>query len=125
MSEYIEAKKREKTAGSGRSPAVSNQKKITNDELRDVVNEKSKKSEEKKEKSKKNLFQLKKRLEQLEKEIESAENQKSKIENAMNGEEFIKYPVKAKTISAEYDAVSKKLNELMEEWGRVSEEIES
>ncbi len=123
VSEYIEAKKREKSAISGQQSTVSGQKKFSNDNLQLKI--KNSKKDDKKEKSKKNLFHLKKRLEQLEKEIAKTEAEKEAIEKKMGSEEFIKYPVKAKTISAEYDAVNKKLNDLMEEWEKVSEEIES
>lgn len=126
VSEYIEAKKREKGEKGeirGQKAVVGSQKAFSNDNVQFAIE--NSKNVEKKEKPKKNLFKLKKRLEQLEKEIETTENQKSKIENAMNSDEFIKYPVKAKTISAEYDTINKKLNELMEEWEKVSEEIES
>ena len=123
VSEYIEAKKREKSAISGQQSTVSGQKKFSNDNLQLKI--KNSKKDDKKEKSKKNLFHLKKRLEQLEKEIAATEEEKAAIEKKMGSDEFIKYPVKAKTISAEYDAVNKKLNDLMEEWEKVSEEIES
>jgi len=75
------------------------------------------------EKHKKNLHQLKKRLEQVEKEIADAEAQKAMLEKKMASDEFIKYPLKAKTITAEYDAATKKLNQLMEEWEKLSSEI--
>jgi ATP-binding cassette subfamily F protein 3 len=129
VSEYIEAKKKEKgeiggqkSDGSNQRSVISSAGKFSNDNVQSKIE--NLKKDEKKEKPKKNLFQLKKRLEQLEKEIGEIENQKSKIENKMNSEEFIKYPVKAKVISAEYDTVNKKLNELMEEWGKISEEVE-
>ena len=41
----------------------------------------------------------------------------------MASDEYVKYPLKAKTISTEYDAVTKRLNVLMEEWEKVSSEI--
>lgn len=77
------------------------------------------------EKLKKNLHQLKKKLEQVEKDISSAEEQKAALEKKMASDEFIKYPLKAKTISAEYDTVTKKLNAMMEEWEKLSSEIDS
>lgn len=77
-----------------------------------------------KEKPKKNLFHLKKQLEQIEKEIAKKESEKAAIEKKMSSDEFVKYPIKAKTISAEYDAVTKSLNELMEEWAKLSEAME-
>ncbi|MEW5799237.1 MAG: ABC-F family ATP-binding cassette domain-containing protein [Bacteroidota bacterium] len=123
VSEYIEAKKSERT--SIQSTVSSRQNKITNNQLPIIPDPLSQKLKVKSEKPRKNVFQLKKRLEQLEKEIAEIEHQKSKIENTMGSEEFIKYPVKAKTISAEYSAINKRLNELMEEWEKVSEEIES
>jgi ATP-binding cassette subfamily F protein 3 len=76
------------------------------------------------EKHKKNPHQLKKKLEQVEKDISYAEEQKAVLEKKMAGDEFVKYPLKAKTISTEYDAVTKKLNALMEEWEKVSAELE-
>jgi ATP-binding cassette subfamily F protein 3 len=77
-----------------------------------------------KEKPKKNLFHLKKQLEQTEKEIAKKEEEKGLLEKKMASDEFMKYPIKAKTISAEYDDVAKRLNELLEEWTRMSEEME-
>ncbi len=130
VSEYIEAKKKEKA--SSQKSIFSNQTSEEKSSLpyqvpRDTFGRGDKRGsfavEEKKEKPKKNTFQLKKRLEQVEKEIEKIENVKSKIENEMSSDEFVKYPIKAKTISAEYDAVNKKLNELMEEWTKISEEL--
>lgn len=123
VSEYIEAKKKEKsqlTIDNGKLKIEQR-----NAEVRNLKEEESQKSKVKSDgdKSKKNTFQLKKRLEQIEKEIAEIENRKSKIENEMSSDEFVKYPIKAKTISAEYDAVNKKLNELMEEWTKISEEL--
>jgi len=124
VSEYIQAKKKERL--SSQSSVLSTQNEISNSEgSQKQTEEKPGKGDSKKEKPKKNLFQLKKRLEQVEKEIAEIENQKSKIENTMSGEEFIKYPVKAKVISAEYESATKKLNELMEEWAKLSEESEA
>ncbi|MFA6467763.1 MAG: ATP-binding cassette domain-containing protein [Bacteroidota bacterium] len=72
---------------------------------------------------KKNLHQLKKKLEEVEKSIATVEEQKAALEKKMSSDEFVKYPLKAKTISAEYDGVTKKLNALMEEWEKLSSEI--
>jgi ATP-binding cassette subfamily F protein 3 len=77
-----------------------------------------------KEKPKKNLFHLKKQLEQVEKEIAKKESEKAALEKKMASDEFVKYPIKAKTISQEYEAATKSLNVLMEEWAKLSEEIE-
>ncbi len=129
VSEYIEAKKKEKKQLSGSNEQLTsnnNQKKSSDSQVQtsgDQAGQKSKgKSEEAK--PKKNTFQLKKRLEQLEKEIAVKEEEKAKLEKKMAGDEFVKYPVKAKTISAEYDAVTKKLNDLMEEWTKLEVELE-
>lgn len=124
VSEYIEAKKREKSAGNDqRSPMNVEQRP---DSGRKTVTPAApvKETEKKEGKPKKNLFQVKKRLEQTEKAIAAKEQEKASLEKRMAGEEFAKYPVKAKTISAEYAAVTKALNELMEEWAKLSEEME-
>lgn len=132
VSDYIETKKRERfssqsSAARGQMSEVSNQparRSFSEGGMSEIDGKNGGTREGKKEKPKKNLFQLKKRLEQVEKEIAEIENQKLKIEHAMSSEEFAKYPVKAKVISAEYESVTKKLNELMEEWGKVLEELE-
>ncbi len=124
VSEYIAKKKSEKKQLTMDSGQLNIEKR--NAEVRNLKEEESKKSKVKNDGDtwKKNTFQLKKRLEQIEKEIAENENQKSKIEHAMGGDEFVKYPLKAKTITADYDAMTKKLNELMEEWEKVSSELE-
>ncbi|MDD8018145.1 MAG: ABC-F family ATP-binding cassette domain-containing protein [Bacteroidota bacterium] len=128
VSEYIEAKKKEKkqlSENSDQSSAISNQKKNTNDKLPITKNEQSQKSKVKSNAPKQNTFQLKKRLEQVEKEIAVAEEEKANLEKKMGSEEFAKYPIKAKAVSTEYDAATKKLNALMEEWTKLEEELES
>ncbi|MBW7886831.1 MAG: ABC-F family ATP-binding cassette domain-containing protein [Bacteroidetes bacterium] len=74
---------------------------------------------------KKNLFQIKKRLEKIEKEIAQLEEEKKKLETAMTKAEFFKHPIKAKTMTSEYDEITKKLNVLMEEWAELEEEHEN
>jgi ATP-binding cassette subfamily F protein 3 len=121
VSDYIASKKKEKQLSNDSAQSL-NEKRKGAEEKREKEEVRSEKG--KNEKPKKNQFQLKKRLEQIEKEIESVEQEKSAIEKKMAGDEFAKYPIKAKTISADYEAVAKKLSALMEEWGKVSEELE-
>jgi len=125
VSEYIAKKKVEKKQLS--TDASQLKKENAKQEIRntkpEVESEKSKVKSEA-EKSKKNPHQLKKKLEQVEKDISYAEEQKASLEKKMASDEFIKYPLKAKTISAEYDGVVKKLNALLEEWEKVSAELE-
>jgi len=126
VSEYIAKKKVEKKQLS--TDASQLKKENAKQEIRntkpEVESEKSKVKSEA-EKSKKNPHQLKKKLEQVEKDISYAEEQKASLEKKMASDEFIKYPLKAKTISAEYDGVVKKLNALLEEWEKVSAELEN
>lgn len=122
VSEYLEAKKREKA--SSQVPEVGKQEKIAYTHVPVIPGQSNQKFKVNSEKQKKNTFQLKRRLEQIEKEIAEIENQKSKIEDTMASVEFFRNPATAKTISAEYDAVNKKLNELIEEWTKISEELE-
>ena len=121
VSDYIEAKKQLKMDNG----KLTIEKTIANSKSH-IPNDNSSPKVEKKEhpKPKRNLFKLKKELEKLEKDIAKKEEEKAKLEKKMTSEEFINHPLKAKVISADYAAVSKKLSELMEEWTRVSEEIE-
>ncbi|NUN70074.1 MAG: ATP-binding cassette domain-containing protein [Bacteroidetes bacterium] len=124
VSEYIAKKKSEKRQLTIDSGQLKQEKREEGHKVK-VKNEqegqKSKgKSEE--EKPKKNLHQLKKRLEEVEKEIAALESQKAALEKKMASDEFLKHPLKAKTISSEYDGTNKKLNGLMEEWAKLSEE---
>lgn len=127
VSEYIDAKKKERKQLTAETAQVKKENYKAEESQKAKVkgeqeSQKSKvKSEE--EKPKKNLHQLKKRLEQVEKDIAAAEEQKALLEKKMASDEFIKHPLKAKTITAEYDAATKKLNQLMEEWEKVSSEI--
>jgi len=126
VSEYIDAKKKERKQLTAETAQVKRENyKAEESQKLKVKNEQESqkakgKSEE--EKPKKNLHQLKKRLEQVEKDIAAAEEQKALLEKKMASDEFIKHPLKAKTISAEYDGTNKKLNGLMEEWTKLSEE---
>ncbi|MFA6440369.1 MAG: ATP-binding cassette domain-containing protein [Bacteriovoracaceae bacterium] len=125
VSDYIAKKKVEKkqlTIESGQLKADRRSAEKSASNARAEESQKGKVKSEP-EKHKKNLHQLKKRLEQVEKDIAYAEEQKATLEKKMAGDEFIKYPLKAKTITAEYDAVTKKLNELMGEWEKLSSEI--
>jgi ATP-binding cassette, subfamily F, member 3 len=129
VSEYIDAKKREKSQLTMNNQQVTMstlQKKGVENKLPLVSEQESQKFKGKNKNAapKKNQFQLKKQLEQVEKEIAKTEEEKVKIEKKMAGEEFTRYPIKAKSISAEYDAVNKKLNSLMEEWTKLEEEVE-
>lgn len=126
VSDYIAKKKVEKKQLSTDASQLKkeNAKQETRNTKPEVESEKVKGKSET-EKHKKNPHQLKKKLEQVEKDISYAEEQKAALEKKMASDEFVKYPLKAKTISAEYDAVTKKLNALMEEWEKVSAEIES
>ena len=123
VSEYIAKKKVEKKQIS------SDNAQIKRDNLKPETrsqkqSEPSKKHVPETDKQKKNTHQLKKKLEQVEKDIAAAEEQKAALEKKMASDEFVKYPLKAKTISMEYDAVTKRLNVLMEEWEKISSEIE-
>ncbi len=120
---YLDAKKRERQA-------VSSQKKISNTELRTSNTEKNKPAEIKREKekpaeikSKNNLHQLKKKLESVEKEIEQKEKRKTELEAQMAERDFYKNSERSKKMSAEYVDVKKKLEEIVELWGTLSEEI--
>ncbi|MDP1678122.1 MAG: ABC-F family ATP-binding cassette domain-containing protein [Bacteroidota bacterium] len=126
VSDYIAKKKIEKKQLSVDNAQFKkdNPKPETRNSKPEVENQKIKGKSET-EKSKKNPHQLKKKLEQVEKDISYAEEQKATLEKKMGSDEFIKYPLKAKTISTEYDTVTKKLNALMEEWEKVSAEIEN
>jgi ATP-binding cassette subfamily F protein 3 len=128
VSDYIAKKKTEKKQlnadiGLVKADRRNTEKAASNQRAEESQKSKAK-SEPEQEKPKKNLHQLKKRLEQVEKDIAYAEEQKAGLEKKMASEEFIKHPLKAKTISAEYDAATKKLNQLMEEWEKISAEIE-
>lgn len=127
VSDYIAKKKTEKkqlTVDNGQLKADRRVAEKAASNVRAEEHQKAKsKTEPEPEKPKKNLHQLKKRLEQVEKDIAYAEEQKAGLEKKMASEEFIKHPLKAKTISAEYDAAVKKLNELMSEWEKLSSEI--
>ncbi len=126
VSEYIAKKKVEKKQLSTDASQLKkeNAKQETRNPKQEAESEKSKVKSET-EKSKKNPHQLKKKLEQVEKDISYAEEQKASLEKKMGSDEFIKYPLKAKTISAEYDGIVKKLNALLEEWEKVSAELEN
>ena len=122
VSEYIAKKKVEKKQLS------SDNAQIKRDNLKPETKsqkpeESTKKHAPETDKQKKNAHQLKKKLEQVEKDIAAAEEQKAALEKKMASDEYVKYPLKAKTISTEYDAVTKRLNVLMEEWEKVSSEI--
>jgi len=122
VSEYIEAKKRERA--SDQVPVDKKQTKIFNNHSPITSNQSRQQFKVTSEKQKKNIFQLKKKLEQVEKEIAEIEHQKSILEQKMASEEFFRNPTTAKAISAEYDTVNKKLNELIEEWAKVEKELE-
>jgi ATP-binding cassette subfamily F protein 3 len=130
VSEYIEAKKKERS-GSQISDNRHQTKPTVHVETGQYTEQKKSGGAKHgakaaaKEKPKKNLFHLKKQLEQLEMEIAKKESEKSALEKKMASDEFIKYPIKAKTISQEYEATTKSLNELMEEWAKLSEETEN
>ncbi len=130
VSEYIDAKKKERsgsqtTDNRHQTKPTVHKEPGQSKELKQSTGAKQGTPAAAKAKPKKNLFHLKKELERVEKEIAKKESEKAAIEKKMASDEFMKYPIKAKTISAEYDAVTKNLNELMDEWGRVSEEIEN
>lgn len=127
VSDYIAKKKTEKKQLNADIGLVKADRRITEKAASNQRAEEKKEQQNTKqeqEKPKKNLHQLKKRLEQVEKDIADPEEQKAGLEKKMASEEFIKHPLKAKTISAEYDAATKKLNQLMEEWEKISAEIE-
>ncbi len=123
VSEYIAKKKTEKNEAQ-KSESRGQKSEIKEQKPQPQEQNKQHRSTGEQEKPKKNLHQLKKRLEQVEGEIASLEEQKAVLEKKMAGEEFVKHPLKAKTISAEYDAVTQKLNGLMSEWEKVSAEME-
>ncbi len=126
VSEYIAKKKIEKKQLLADNVQIKkeNSKPETRNPKHEVESQKSKVKIET-DKSKKNPHQLKKKLEQIEKDIAATEEQKASLEKKMGSGEFVKYPLKAKTISADYDTVTKKLNVLMEEWEKVSAELEN
>ncbi len=126
VSDYIETKKTEKQ-NSNNSNQTANAKRENVESESETVEVRSEKIGEKKadeSKKKKKVFQLKKRLEQVEKEIGVLETEKANIEKEMNKEEFFNYPIKAKVVTEEYETKTKKLNELMEEWAKIGEELE-
>jgi ATP-binding cassette subfamily F protein 3 len=127
LSDYIDAKKKEKQNSDNRNQ-TANAKREHVEIKSETVEVRSEKSGEKKveePKKKKNVYQLKKRFEQVEKEIEVLEIEKAKIEIEMSKEEFFKHPIKAKVVTEEYETKTKKLNELIEEWTKLGEELES
>jgi ATP-binding cassette subfamily F protein 3 len=129
VSDYIDAKKKERSGSQTTEnrqhakPTAHTEPQQSKEQKRSTGMKHEAPAAEK-EKPKKNLFHLKKQLEQTEKEIAKKEEEKGLLEKKMTSDEFVKYPIKAKTISAEYDAVVKRLNELLEEWTRMSEEME-
>lgn len=126
VSEYVSAKKKEKQEKANTVQQHSSQSNGAQNNTQSVLNSKQEHVNDKKEisKQKKNTYQLKKRLEKVEKEIAEIEEQKKNLEHQMTKEEFFKHPIKAKTITAEYESVQKKLAVLMDEWTKLEVEMD-
>lgn len=123
VSEYLDAKKKE------REEAVRMQRAASGDLNKAVVSttgviNKNSSTQAKKKKPAKNQHLLKKRLEAVEEKIATFEKEKAALEKTMMSEEFMKYPLKAKATAAKYGTLNKMLNELLEEWTQIASELE-